>query len=96
MVCCIQKVCRKVQILTQNMTFYQVFYLAFKRYAKKTPDFDAKYDLLSSILTCIQKVCKKTPDFDAKYDYVKNSNLHSKSMQKLQIFTQNMTLYQVF
>ena len=31
----------------------------------KTPDFHAKYDLVSSILTCIQKVCKKTPDFHA-------------------------------
>ena len=40
---------------------------AFKKYAK-TPDFHAKYDLISSILTCIQKVCKKSPDFHAKYD----------------------------
>ena len=31
----------------------------------KSPDFNAKYDLISRILTCIQKVWKKPPDFDA-------------------------------
>ena len=41
-----------------------------------------KYDLISKILTCIQKVCKK-PEIHAKiWSYTKDSNLHLKGMQK--------------
>ena len=41
-----------------------------------------KYNLVSRILTCIQKVCKK-PEIHAKiWPYTKDSNLHSKGMQK--------------
>ena len=36
---------QKVQIFTQNMTLYQEFELAFKKYAK-SPDFHGKYDLI--------------------------------------------------
>ena len=44
-----------------------------------------KYNLVSRILTCIQKVCKK-PEIHAKiWPYIKNSNLHSKGMQKTEI-----------
>ena len=40
-----------------------------------------KYNLVSRILTCIQKVCKK-PEIHAKiWPYIKNSNLHSKKQK---------------
>ena len=41
-----------------------------------------KYDLISKILTCIQKVCKKTEIHPKIWPYTKDSNLHSKGMQK--------------
>ena len=53
-----------------------------------------KYNLVSRILTCIQKVCKK-PEIHAKiWPYIKNSNLHSKGMQENRNSCKNMALYQ--
>ena len=50
------------------------------------------YNLVSRILTCIPKVCKKTEIHAKIWPYTKDSNLHSKGMQKKQIFTQKYNL----
>ena len=52
---------------------------------QKKPDFQTKiqpYYLISRLLTCIQKVCKKTEIHAKIWPYIKNSNMHSKCMQK--------------
>ena len=67
--------------------------MVVKRYAKKTPDFDAKlrpYKTIYKELLWQLKGMQKTPDFDAESrPYTKNSYGSQKVCKKLQILTQS-------
>ena len=54
-----QKVCKKLQILMQNLAHIQRILMVVKSYAK-TPDFDTKLRPYTKNFNGSQKVCKKT------------------------------------
>ena len=62
-----------------------------QKVCKRKQKFTQKYDLILKIITCIQKVCKKTEIHAKIWPYIKNSNLHSKGMQKNRNSRKNMT-----
>ena len=84
---CIQKVCKKVQIFTQKYELISRILTCIQKVCKKSR-FSRFYMTLYQEFKLVFKRYAKKSSFDAKiWPYIKNSNLHSKGMQKVQIFT---------